>query len=96
LLRSSHIDTVESVAPFTSYWDNTSLVKDSGIILLLSTFPDMEIMHVQPSLFRGFIQGYQEIYPLFPLEMSPLFGTLVMIKRLFAAFSLDAMVVEGA
>ena len=67
-----------------------------GTSLLVSAYPDTAKMQRWPGLFRELIKGYQETNPLIPAEKSSLFNILVMIERLFAAFSLETSVDQAA
>lgn len=67
-----------------------------GTSLLVSGFPDKDKMKAWPALFHALVEGYQEMYPLTPYELSSLYGTLAAIELLFAAFSLETRAEEAA
>ncbi len=66
-----------------------------GTSLLISGFPDQEKMRKWPTLFHSLLKGYQEVFPLTSAELSALYGTMVAIEIIFAAFSLETKA-EGA
>jgi Ser/Thr protein kinase RdoA (MazF antagonist) len=67
-----------------------------GTSLLVSAYPDNDKMQLWPGLFRGLSKGYQETFPLKPVEKSSLYAILVMIELLFAGFSLETGAYESA
>jgi Ser/Thr protein kinase RdoA (MazF antagonist) len=61
-----------------------------GSSLLVSAYPNIGKMQVWPDLFHSLVNSYQDICPLTTSELSALYGTLIAIELLFAAFSLEA------
>ena len=61
-----------------------------GTSLLVGAYPDYKKMQTWPDLYHAIVKGYQEFISLTSIELKSLYGTLVTIELLFAAFSLES------